>query len=478
MIHFFQSMSQFIIIAGIMIIIIVGISLYCRYRLKWSNKQTLYIIASIVTLIASTAFLSTILRMYGMEDGQSIWTMATAVYSLLGTILTVGATFSGITAIISYISINDKLKEAKQDLDLASHNLQQFQNLFDKQTQLKQQIQQMENYSVLIHNLEQQTIFNKTEEEIIQIKNIADSILQTESSSFEHRLKAYAMKQDIIFSENLNKIRSLIYSKNGIVILKNSQLSNIKWAEIMHAQMEILSCWKLIYQTSTEYKSTYNKQNYAHSLYNYATLVALHGESILNIETFIKCSHTIISNENVNFNLLVDKFKIAINFYEQAFNIDNNMYHSLRCQGICLDRQACITAINQSNLEQAKILWSESLDKYESAWLICNDEEILHDWADTLYRQGIILKDINIISNAIDKYLESLLLNSDMTASIDSLVEIISKDIDTWVELEEKFKIYQTILEKLNHQTHNAIYSNLIDLLHKSIKNINKNRQD
>lgn len=401
-------------ITTILIIIFLFSLLFSAFllRKKYSIYHILLFVAAIVFLITTIIFLSTMLYIHSIENKESIWNIATAVYSLLGTILAIGAAFSGIAAMVSYISVNDKLKEAREGLNQARENLLEFRDLNARRNDLLNQIQGFENYQVLLSDFDERPISQNDENKQGQLELNANQILMSEYSSFEHRLKARAVLLDLEANKLFERSRELF----------QIQL----WDEIISLRAESLSYWKLLYQTASINNRGINEVNYSNSLFNYARSKAYKTDFL-------------VTHHSLSFKEVIVLWEEIGEIFLESFKINKKMFKSISNYAVTLDRRAMILLENSlDNLSASRELWKSSYKYYEQAISIIADinsyfkYEVLNDWADTLVREASSILSIYpdqaliLFDSAYQKYIKSLELKVDYNSATDGLYNIIN----------------------------------------------------
>lgn len=293
--------------------IAIGMTCYVVFLLDKQKKlkawQAFWLSLGIWLMIATIVWLATVLQLYGSEKSKNMWDIATMVFTFFGTVLTAGTAIAGITALLSYISVNDKLKKAEQDLNSAQEKLTAFEKLHQRSIELEQQIIDMEQYQVLIQDLDNTKI---TDTETNQTaESAAKQILQSDNSRFEDCLKARAILAEIEARKQFKEIKQ--------------NPSTDAWQQNITARGEIMALWQLLYQGSNNNNRETNKKNYASALFNYGVSYSFASHFYQNDKDKI---------------VYLDLIYQASKQYALALQINPNVYKAANNWGNALNREA------------------------------------------------------------------------------------------------------------------------------------------
>lgn len=166
-----------------------------KYRALQTSK-----FATLVAFLALVLFLFIINVLIRRYSEQTLVDASLFVFTLLGVILTAGAAFATVAAIISYISINDKLKKSEENLkeieskvEANKYLLNEIDELRQKKQALVKDLDQIDDYQVLLKELDK----SHKQKNSDKTKEAAKRILAYENASFLDKVKANAILAEL-----------------------------------------------------------------------------------------------------------------------------------------------------------------------------------------------------------------------------------------------------------------------------------------
>lgn len=212
-------------------------------------ERIIWLAFAVLGCIGILVFLATTAQLYWRNAAATdFWNLATAVFTFFGVLLTAGAAFATVAAVISYFSVNQKLKEAKS-------SLKKFKQLDQERKQLQAELETMAAYQAVAQDLQQHDAADIDEE--VQQKSLqaARKILDNPQAGFEARLKARAIIHDDEIYREYQQVQT--------------NPSDEAWQQVIVMKQENLAVWKLLFQAAAKADDAYNKaqSNYAIALF-------------------------------------------------------------------------------------------------------------------------------------------------------------------------------------------------------------------
>lgn len=458
-------------------------------------------------MIATIVWLATVLQLYGLKESKNVWDIASMVFTFLGTALTVGTAIAGITALLSYISINDKLKKAEQDLNSAQEKLTEFQELHQHSIKLKQQIDDIEKYQVLIQDLDNTKIADTETNQAAE--SAAEQILKSNYSQFEHRLKARAILDSITARKQFDEIRQ--------------NPSADAWQQNITARGEIMALWQLLYQGSNQSNLETNQANYASAVFNYGASYSFASDYYQNnkdktvyLDLLHQASKQYALALQINPNLhkaannwgvalsakanvlsdteFVEKcrlWQLAEEKYALALNIKSDYHDAANNWGITLSYEA--EALPNTELTEKRQLWQKAGEKYALALDIKSDfhHETATNWGNVLNNEANALPNTELAEKrrlwqeAGKKYASALQIQPNRHEAANNWRIALNREANALpdTEWEEKFNLWQNALKKVQdlqnlsekHQQSSAI-QNLVNQIEQQIADLEKRK--
>lgn len=428
-------------------------------------------------MIATIVWLATVLQLYGLKESKNVWDIASMVFTFLGTILTAGSTITAIAALISYISINDKLKKAEQDLNSAQEILNRFNNSAkdaeDGKNQSEKDFNTIEPYKIdevkretepynKIDTVKIQDLITNTEtnQSTESAESAAEQILKSDYSQFEHRLKARAILDEIKLSKQFDEIKQ--------------NPSADAWQQHIIARGEITALWQLIYQISNTSNREINRENYAITVFNYGMSYALASDFHQNDE-----------DKAVYLNLLHQASKQ----FDLALQINPNLENAAYNWGYALQLEA---ELPDTKLEKKRRLWQEAGEKYALALRIKPDKlDATINWGIVLSNEANALFDTELTEKrrlwqeAGKKYASALYIQPDEHDAANNWYVALNNEANALhdTKWEEKFNLWRNALNKVQtlqnlsekHQQSSAI-QNLVNQIERKIADLEKRK--
>ncbi|MDO5357165.1 MAG: hypothetical protein Q4E77_06690 [Conchiformibius sp.] len=347
--------------------IVVGL-IICQF------KEKIWQVFALLGCIALTIFIGTTAQLYWQKSSPNfinIWNAATGVFTFFGVLLTAGAAFATVAAVISYFSVNDKLKRTEKDLEKAEAKISavveksnNFESEIEKRTkqldeweELEKRRNEADKLAGDIEVLAQHDATNIDEAARKEIKKAANEILSNPQAGFEARLKARAIIQD-----------DKIYRKFEQV---EANPSDEAWQQIIAMRQDNLAVWKLLFHAAPKADDAYDKaqNNYATALFNYGVALSFYGDYLREQDEIDKA---------------VLQWQQAGQQYALVLEIKSDTHQAAHNWGSVLDNEAKAVAA-RGDLKAARALWKTAGEKYEQALDIKADKyEAAYNWGNAL----------------------------------------------------------------------------------------------
>lgn len=303
-------------------------------------ERIIWLAFAVLGCIGILVFLATTAQLYWRNAAATdFWNLATAVFTFFGVLLTAGAAFATVAAVISYFSVNQKLKEAKS-------SLKKFKQLDQERKQLQAELETLAAYQAVAQDLQQHDATDKQSQQ--KSLQAARQILANPQAGFEARLKAHAIIQDDKIYREFEQVRA--------------KPSEEAWQQIIAMRQENLAVWKLLFQAASKADDAYDKaqNNYVTALFNYGVALSFYGnylhkqnETDKAISQWQQAGQQYALVLEMKADKYVDKHKAAYNW------------------GLALSREA--RAVANGDLESARVLWKTAGEKYQQALDIKSD---------------------------------------------------------------------------------------------------------
>lgn len=400
-------------------------------------ERIIWLAFAVLGCIGILVFLATTAQLYWQDAAATdFWNLATAVFTFFGVLLTAGAAFATVAAVISYFSVNQKLKEAKS-------SLKKFKQLDQERKQLQAELETMAAYQAVTQDLQQHDATDKQSKQ--KSLQVALQILANPQAGFEARLKARAIIQDDKIYREFEQVRA--------------EPSEEAWQQIIAMRQENLAVWKLLFQAAAEAGEAYDKakSNYATALFNYGSALLFYGYYLYNEGEKDKA---------------VQRWQQAGVQFSQTLEIQSDNHGTANNWGIALMNEGKALS-NLNNLKGARILWAQAREKYKLALEIKSDKyDAAGNWANVLNREAVALSESGDLTEARklwekagEKYAEAIKIKqnneiiSNWGSSLTNEAQAVAKDGD----LAEARKLWEQAGRKyiwaleVKQDTHNAV---------------------
>lgn len=350
----------------------------------------LIILTTIVFIILSS------IAIYNKYSEQGEWEAIISVFSLLGVLLTAGAGFVTIAAVVSYISINDKLKEAQKNLDEASE-INQYK------VKLKGDITELEKYQVLIKEFENEN--NKAERNINILKKYANNIIESKSD-FQYKILAYAILKDIEADEAYEYAK--IHRKKE------------DWERAEKLNSQLVEHWRILYLYDKKFTENY--------------LASCFKQSVSLERLFIDNKNITYTIKSFYFNKVKELYVIILNEYIQNKTKNQTIIKAINNLGLLFYKEGNEIYEKNKDKNEAIHLYSKSIEILKIIKSIDNKIfEPNYTWAMSLHKLGKLKMEDNssytevlkIWNDSKNKYYECLEIKPNFIQGLNKLITLL-----------------------------------------------------
>ncbi len=393
--------------------------------------------ATLVTFLALVLCLFIINLLIREYSNKSLADASIFVFTLLAVILTAGAAFATVAAIISYISINDKLKKSEENLkeieskvEANKYLLNEIDELRQKKQALVKDLDQIDDYQVLLKELDK----SHKQKNSDKTKEAAKRILAYENASFLDKVKANAILAE----------------------LDGSNLQKKDWEKAVGFYQDAMKGWEIVFLFDKEKYV----ENYVKSAFN---LTYCYAQQELDLKVLYEI-HS-----------LYRRIVILQSRYNFSFRMDYAYYN----WGCTFSHEANL--VIKENPKEAQKLFQQAIEKYKKAIkLNPKHNKAYNNWGSVLENEAQLIRESNsqeaerLFQQAKKMYIKAIKIKPDYKKAYNNLEGTLFR-IGKLFDKEKKQDYWQKVQEEIMSLSDSKPKQDMLKFIEKQISSAKEN---